>query len=252
MVQLRTIQRAFKIIKTLEQLDGAGPAALARELNLPKSTAHDYLRTLETTGYVIKSDGIYYLSYDFLATGKRLQYRNKLYQVARLELKALAREIDENVNVSIVEDEQWVLLDSVRGNRSFDLGVYPGLQTPLHTHAAAKSILAHLPEEQRETLFDTELEAVTEHTITDPEQLRSELSDIRDAGYAVDSDQQVVGMGTVAAPVLVEEDVVGSIAIVCPSGRLEDDEYRDTLTRKIRESADTIGVNYLYGEFSRG
>ena len=250
MTRLTTVQRAFEVIEMLWRLDGGGPAALADRLDLPKSTVHDYLQTLETTGYVVQQDGVYHLSYKFLATGTRLQHRNKLYNVTRQELKALAEDTDENANIGIVENKRWILLNSERGDRSLDLGTFPGLSTPLHTHAAAKALLAHLPESQREAVFADGFASVTEQTMTDPTALQSELETIRENGYAVDTDQQVKGMGVVAAPILADGTAVGSVAIVCPSGRLDDEPYYKELIRKVRESADTISVNYVYGDHS--
>ncbi|MFC6723576.1 IclR family transcriptional regulator [Halobium palmae] len=244
---LTTIQRAFEMIEALLRLDGAGPARIAREFGIPRSTAHDYLRSLETTGYVIERDGVYRISHQFLATGGRLKRRNPLYHVARGELAALARDTGEVANVSIEEGGQWILLHKELGERALDLGTYPGLHTPLHTHAAGKSILANLSESARTAIIENGLERMTEHTVTDPEELEAELAAIREDGYAIDADQQVVGMGVVAAPLLVDGSVLGAVAIVCPSKRLLNEPYRRELTQKVLESSDTITVNYRFG-----
>ena len=51
---IKTVDRAFTIIDTLDELGGAKLTDLARELDMPTSTAHTYLQTLVETGYVAR------------------------------------------------------------------------------------------------------------------------------------------------------------------------------------------------------
>jgi len=243
----QTVQRAFNVIHVLEALDGAGPAELADHLDIPKSTAHDYLQTLERIGYVTNEAGTYRIGFRFLGLGERMKQRNRYFQIAKPSINALAADTGETVNVGIEEGGEWVMLHVVRGDHSLNEGSYSGLRTPLHTHAAGKVVLANLPAERREEIVEDGLTRVTDETITDPARMRSALERIRENGYAVDADQQVLGMGVVAFPISIDDSVVGSVAIVCPSGRLEDDQYRDELIRKVRETAETIVINYRYG-----
>lgn len=245
---LRTIERAFRIVAVLQQLNGAGPAELAVHMDIPKSTAYDYLRTLESTGYVVHENGEYHVGYRFLAVGSRLKHRNRLFHVAKPELEKLASETGELSNVAIEEDGDCVILHHVEGTQSLDLGIYSGLRLPIHSHATGKAILAHLSEKDTREIVDPEgLERITEHTVTNTEHLTAELETIREEGHAVDWDQQVIGMGVVAVPILVDNVVLGSVAIVCPTDRLQNQTYRDNLRQKVRETANTIMVNYQYG-----
>ena len=245
---LRTIERAFEVIDVLWELNGTGPAELAKHMDLPKSTAHDYLRTLASTGYVVRQDGQYQIGHQFLAMGGQLKYRNRLFHIARPELKKIASETGELSNIGIEEDGKCVTLHAVKGTQSLNLGIHSGLITPMHSHATGKAILAHLPYEYVHDIIDSEgLEQMTKHTITDVETLIAELETIREDGYAVDWDQQVVGMGVVAVPILVDDDVLGAVTITCPTDRLKDRTYREELVRALREAANTIMINYQYG-----
>jgi DNA-binding IclR family transcriptional regulator len=246
---LRTITRAFEVIELLWELHGASLAEMTRRLDLPKSTLHDYLRTLEMTGYVTKTDDTYRLSYRFLTTGGRLRNRNRFFQTARSEVRRLAIETGELPSIGIEEDGECVILHAMRGEKSLDLGIYPGLRTPLHSHATGKVLLAHLPERYaEEVVFSDGLEPVTDNTITDVEELKRELAAIREQGYAVDWDEQVLGLGAVSVPILIEDELIGSLSISCPTGRIEDEAYREELVRSVREAGNTIMVGYQYGQ----
>lgn len=245
---LTTVRRAFDVLNLLWELDGATPSELAREMDLPDSTVYDYLRSLAETKYVTSEDGEYRLSSYFLTVGGEMRYRNRLFQVAKPEMRRVARETEQLVGLTVENDGVAVILHQEGGSQALSLGTYPGAATPLHTLATGKAILAHLPDERVAEIIDERgLEQRTEQSITDPDDLLAELDEIRHDGYAVDWDEQVVGMGMAAVPILIEEEVLGSFGVVVPTGRITDDEYQANLLRKLEELANTVTINYRYG-----
>ncbi|WP_121743140.1 IclR family transcriptional regulator [Natronorubrum halophilum] len=245
---MSSVLRAFTVLETLWEVNSAGPSEIAARLDIPKSTAHVYLRTLAETGYVINDGGEYRLSYRFLTTGSRLKHRNSLFQVAEEFLKDLADRTGELVSLVVEQSGQAVILHKTFGDRSLELGIYSGMTTPLHTNATGKVILAYLPDERTDEIIETQgLARVTDETITDEAVLRSELDEIRKRGYAVDWNQQVIGMGIIAAPILVEGRLDGAVGIVSPTGRIRNDRYQRTLLQKLQETIDSISIKYRYG-----
>jgi DNA-binding IclR family transcriptional regulator len=244
---LQTVERAFEVLELLEREQELGPSAVAEALGVTKATAHDYLSTLEAAGYLMNRDGNYRVGYRILGLGSRVKYRDSLFNAARAPLRELSTELDELVHVGIEEQGEWVLLHHEGDVSTVDLGTYPGLRFPIHAQAAGKVILAHLPDDRIQEIVETNgLAPVTDKTITDTDRLRDELDTIVADGYAVDSEQLVAGVGIAAAPILVDGDAVGSISIACPSGRLQNQEYVDTITQRLTEAADEISINYRY------
>ncbi|MFH5800889.1 IclR family transcriptional regulator [Haladaptatus sp. CMAA 1911] len=242
---LQTVIRAFEIIELLWEGNITGPSDLARQMDMPRSTAHDYLRTLESTGYVVRRDGQYHVGYRFLAMGSRLKHRNRLFHIAKPVLEQIASETGELATVSVEERGRWVVLHDESGPRSLNLGTYPGRRTPLHSHAAGKVILAHLPDEDVEEILDTHgLDPVTENTVTNVETLREELRTIRDDGYALDCNQQIPGMCVVAVPLLNDATVLGALSIATTTDRLKDSAFRSELIEHVRRGAKTITNEY--------
>lgn len=245
---LTTVVRAFEVLELLWELDGAGPTAVAQRLDVPNSTAYDYLRSLAETKYVDAQDGEYVLSPRFYTIAGKMKYRNRLFQIAKPEMQRFAAETGELVGLTVEMDGQALILHQEEGGQALRLGTYPGAVIPMHTHAAGKAILANLPPERvAEIVEDGDLVGMTEHTVTDPEALEDELARIREDGYVVDWDQQVVGMGMAAVPMLVEDRVFSSIGVVAPTERLKNEQYQDQLLQKLQELANTITVNYRYG-----
>lgn len=244
---LKTVQRAFKIIEILWKQTSVTPAELAARFDVPQSTIYDYLQTLQSMEYITRVDGEYQLSYKLLAVGARVKYRSRLFRVARNELQQLVAETGEVADINVEDNGRAVILHYERGEQALDLGMYPGMRTPIHTHASGKAILAHLSEARIDEIIDTHgLEQMTNETITSVSRLKNELEQIRSDGYAVDWDQQVTGMGVIAAPIIADDDILGAVGIVAPSDRIQNDPYQKQLRQKVREASSTISINYKY------
>lgn len=245
---LSTIQRAFEILDLLWELDGAGPTELAERMDLPNSTVYDYLRTLSDTKYVTCENGVYRLSTYFLTIGGEMKHRNQLFQVAKPEMKRVAEETDELVGLTIENGGVGVVFHQEEGQQALSVGTYPGAAHPLHTIATGKVILAYLPEERVDEIIAIKgLEQRTKHSITDPDRLKTELEEIHNQGYAVDWNEQVVGLGMLAVPILINERVIGSFGIALPTERIQNASYKETLLQELREMENTVTLNYQYG-----
>lgn len=245
---LTTVVRAFDVIEVLWRIDGGGVSDVARELDLPKSTTHEYLTTLAAAGVAVNEGGTYRLSLKLLAIGSRIQYRKRLFHVSRPELVKLAETTGQAANVTIEERGRAVILASEGNAEGVSLGTYPGLASPMHSLAAGKVILAHRPRSFVESVIDEHgLEAVTAETITDRGALFEELDEIEARGHAVDRDEHVVGMGVVAAPIDHDGEVIGSVTVVCPTTTLADEDRREALVEAARDASKVIAFNYQYG-----
>ena len=64
--QVKSVRTGFRIIEILQNRDGVRPDELERQLELAKSTIHNYLSTLESMGYVVEREGTYHLGLRFL------------------------------------------------------------------------------------------------------------------------------------------------------------------------------------------
>jgi DNA-binding IclR family transcriptional regulator len=246
---LKTVHRAFEIIEILWEQTSASTSELAERLDVPESTIYDYLQTLQSIGYITRTQGECRLSYKPLTVGGRVKYRSRLFRVAQSELQRVVTETGEVADINIEDNGQAVILHYERGDQALDLGMYPGMRTPLHTHASGKAILAHLSEDRVDDIIDRHgLESMTDQTVTDIDALKDELEGIREEGYAVDWDQQVSGMGIIAAPVLVNDDILGAVGIIAPSDRVRDESYQSQLQQRIREASSSISINYQYSQ----
>lgn len=244
---LKTVVRTFEVLDILERQRGAGPTTVADEMGVNRSTAHDYLRSLEKTGYVVNEGGSYQIGYRFLQRGSRLKYRNQFFHAAKEPMEKLSTQLNVTTQIGKEESGEWVLIDSYGERLSMNMGTYPGFRTDLHVNAAGKVLLANFQGETVERIIENqELAPYTEHTITDKKTLRKELQQISQQGYAVDWNEAAIGIGFVACPVLNGDKVLGSVSVGCPTSRLKRESYRETLIEEIQAVAEGISVSVRY------
>lgn len=244
---VRATETSLRIIEALRELDGAGVTELAAHLDLPKSTVHTHLQTLRRSEYVVKRDGNYDVGLRFLGLGEYARQRRRLSTIGPPEIEKLADETAEMANLLVEEHGRGVFLYRAKGADAVHMDTHAGKRVPLHTTGFGKAILAHLPDERVERILDRHgLPAVTPSTITDRGRLLEELETIRERGYAYDDEERLEGLRCVAAPVIVDDDVLGAVSVSGPRSRIRGDWYREELPSLVMSTANVIEINSTY------
>jgi IclR family acetate operon transcriptional repressor len=89
-----------------------------------------------------------------------------------------------------------------------------------HSTGVGKALLAGFPpEEVRALLARTGMPAATEKTITTADGFLAALEDVRRRGYAVDDNEQEIGVRCLAVPV-PDSPTAAAISISGPAGRV--------------------------------
>lgn len=245
---LTTVEMAIRIIRTLEELDGARVTELATHLDISKSTAYNYLATLQQENFVVKEQKQYKLSLQFLLCGEYVRNRNTLYKHGKEEIEKLAESTGEYANLFTEQHGMGINLYKVQGNNAVGSGYQTDkLQHPdyLHCTSTGKAILAYLPKDRVDDILDQHgLPKQTPNTITDRDELFDELEKVREQGYASNDEEEVEGLRAVGAPVIDRhEDVLGSLSVAGPTSRLKGDQFREDLPEKVQSTANVIEVN---------
>lgn len=243
----KSVGRTFLIVEELADSGAMTVSEISENIGIPVSTVHDYLQSLVQMGYVTRENKQYRPTTKFLEIGYQQLHRSEIYTAAESKLDELAQQTDEHVTLMTEENGEGVLLDVREGDRSVNLLSYPGARMPLHATAPGKAILAHMPSDRVDEIIEEQgLPALTKHTITDPERLRTQLSKIREQGYAVDDGERIAGMVLVAAPILDREDHVrAAICVAAPRNRFEG-QREEQISSLVREAANVIQVQIDY------
>lgn len=240
---IKSVRTTFAIVDELIDRGGAGVTDLADALGCSKTTVHTHLTTLSRLGYVTRDADGYRASLGFLTTGNLVREGFDIYRYGTSVANALAESTGEVVHLAVEEDRKVHFVHATRGGPEAIESVTPvGRTTLLHATAVGKAMLAHMPEDRREAVLAGELAPMTSRTITDPARLREELDRIRERGYAVNDQEQVLGARSVGCPVkYVSGGLMGAIVVSGHAARLDDARIAE-LAARVREAANQIEI----------
>jgi DNA-binding IclR family transcriptional regulator len=245
---LKSVERLFAIIGTLEELDGARVTEIAAQLDMPKSTVHGHLSTMYRHGYVTKEGGEYHLSLCFLRLGEYVRRRNYAYVLAEEKVAQLAERTGERAQFIVEEHGQGIYVHRKTGEHGVMTNSNIGVSVPLHATAAGKAILGALPEPYMETILEEiELERFTENTITDPDALRAELQTVRERNYVFNNEESTKGLSAVGVPVLEQSGaVLGAISISGPTHRMNGEWFTEELPSTLLGTANELELDITF------
>jgi DNA-binding IclR family transcriptional regulator len=241
---IQSIERAAAILRLLSgRTRRLGVVELAGELDLPKGTVHGLLRTLQRVGYVEQDaeSGKYQLGAALLHMGSSYLDGNELRTRALNWSDALAARSGESVRIGTLHENQVLVVHHVFRPDDSHQALEVGALLPVHATALGKALLAYHEYLSAELARDG-LRAYTGSTITDLYRLRRELRDVRERGFAVDLEELLDGVASVASPIDDRRGLtVGAIGISGAVERLcEDGGPRDELVSYVREAARAV------------
>lgn len=247
--RVKSTQTLFTIIDELREQECAGVSRLAAELDMPKSTVHVHLKTLEEEGYLIKDGSKYRLGFRFLELGGETRQQLDVFRVARSEIDELAAETGEVAHLGVEENGMRVLLYS----SADDDGLYDnspvGYRTHIHWTAMGKALLAKLSDDRVDAVIDEHgLPKATEHTVTDRDSLFEELDEIRQRGYAIENDEHRDGLSTISMATERGSACQGpaGIGISGPTHRIAEKNVDDSLVRAIQSAVNVVNLELEY------
>jgi DNA-binding IclR family transcriptional regulator len=245
---VKTTETVFTVIEGLEELDGARVTELADHLDLADSTVHSHLATLYDMGYVVKEGDQYLIGSRFLKLGEAAKERKEAFEMVKPKVKELAEKTEERCQFIVEEHGRGVYLHRETGSRAVWTDSGLGNRIYLHSTASGKTVLANLPEERVDAIFDRwGLPALTDNTITERAELLEELDTIREQGYAVNEEESTEGLRAVGVPVMDGSgDLVGALSVSGPSHRMKGEWYEREIPDLLLGTANELELNLQY------
>lgn len=245
----QTTLRSLSIVETLEALDSATFATVAKEVGLAKSTTYAHLETLREAGYVVKEGERYRLSLEFFHIGGSLVTRKPYYRMIKAKVRDLARMTDERAQFIVEEDGRGIyLVTDAESPTAVQADVYLGKWVSLHSTAAGKAILASLPRARVEAIISERgLPAETEYTITDREALFEELDAVSERGYAYNKSERVPKQWAIGVPVVGRHgELIGGLSVSGPENRMKGERISEELPSTLLGVANEIELNLAH------
>jgi DNA-binding IclR family transcriptional regulator len=237
---VQSLERALSILVVLgRHEEPLGVTRLGNELQLAKSTVHRLLATLEPSGFVTRTpQGRYGLGLRLFELGCVAVRNLGLREAARPVMQRLALQTAETVNLAVWDHAEAVFIEKVEGCAPARLLARIGGRAPAHASSCGLVLLAHQRPEVQERACRS-LRRFTDKTITDVQELRRRLEEIRRQGYAFSTGAWHPEGAALAAPVRSRGgEVVGSLAVAAPPQRLA--RRVAEVSRLVRAAAEEI------------
>lgn len=254
---IQSVLRALDLLVWLAEHEGRGRLTeISQDLGYQKNTTFRLLYTLIERGFVRQTDDAgYELTFKLLTLGESVIRSTDIHHVARPHIQELARKCGESVTLAILDGNEVIYLDRVLGSARFNTSYSIGSRAKAYTTALGKAILAFSPGEVVERCAGKELLANTQYTIVDAKDLRQELEETARRGYALDNQENVLGIRCIGAPIFDRKgEVIAAISISGLAVNMTDERVKELIDPML-DTASTISAqmgfdgvrNGLYG-----
>ncbi len=215
-----------KGLAVIEAFDQERPRLTISEVanltGLTRAAARRYLLTLTHLGFVTQDRKMFSLTPRVLRLGQSYLHSARLPRIVEQELQKLAFGLKESSAAGILDGSDVICIAATTTNRVTSLPMQPGTRVPAFCSGNGRVLLAGMaPAAVDNWLSQQSLASRTQHTITDPERLRLEISRARSLGYACIDQEVESGLRTVAVPLKnYRGDVVAALNVCVHASRM--------------------------------
>jgi DNA-binding IclR family transcriptional regulator len=221
---VKTVDRLVRIVDSFSSSRLSWTLTeLSEHLDLPKSTLHRFLCSLEAHGILRQDDETkrWHLGYHLFVWGNLAEQSTALRDIARPVMRDLVAKTGETVLLTVYHAREVVCVEKAECSHSVRLALDVGTRRPPHAGASSKVLMAYLPAEEIDSIVrENGLPKLCVNTITDSDDLDAELTRIRECGYALSMEETDLGAWGVATPIRDwDGEVVAAIGVAGPSSR---------------------------------
>jgi len=196
-------------------------SAIAKELELPRTSVFRIMKTLEVEGMVRSIGKSYVMGHRLINLGLQVVSQIPERNLCVPILHALTEKTQESTHFAILSGSNALLIEVCDSPHALRVASRPGTLADMHCSSSGKIMLAYSTPEARDNLLGRiKFVKRTEKTHTSKESLLPELDEIRRLGYAVDDVEYHDHVRCLGAPVFnALNQVVGVIGMTAARSR---------------------------------
>lgn len=244
---VQTIERVSLILEMVgSSPQGMSIKDLAAGLKLPKGTIHRILSSLSYFGYIRQDpeNKAYFLGLKLMELSALLGNQLDLRKVAEPILRDLAQRTKQTAHMVILDRYEVVYIEKIETEQAGGLKMASrvGSHNPVHSSAVGKVILSHFSDEELdEFLREKGLPRRTANTITDPAGFRDHLKTVKNQGYAIDDEENELGIRCLGAPIFDgKARPIAAISVSGPAFQMTKKVLQDTVRKEVVAAASEI------------
>lgn len=239
---VQSVQRTFGILEHITTAPHPMTLSeIAEQVAVPVPTTHRILQALASMGYVRQLPTRRYgLGPRFITMGEVAS--RQLGAGAQPRLAEVAETLGETANMAILDTDMAMYVAQVPSSRSMRMFTEVGRRVHMHATGVGKAILAQLKDEQVCSIVERSgLPSFTQNSIRDVPNLLRELENTRSRGYAMDDNEQEIGVRclSVAVPHTPNQS---AISVSGPVTRV-DQSFADRAVPLLKQVAQEIATD---------
>lgn len=214
------VDRALTVLETLVRTeDPLTLTALAKAAGIPLATCASIAYTLEQRGYAVRRivgrSHFWRPTLRLYSLAAELVRQVDLPSIAQSELQALADRLAMPAHVGILEGASVVYVAKAATPGFIQFDTYRGKVAPFDLTALGRAIAAFLPDAELGSLLERLTPGVGPKAARpDPDAFLAILKVVRDAGYAIEDEEEQADIACVAAPFFdAEGHVAGAVGV---------------------------------------
>ncbi|MEO6924683.1 MAG: IclR family transcriptional regulator [Bryocella sp.] len=219
-----SVERAFAILEMLNtSRRGWNVSEISRKLGLPKSSTHVLISTLCRLAY-IKEAGTgrrFQLSAKMYGLGSNALHATPLPEISLPHMHWAVQQSHLTSHIGILEKGQIIFIQKVDGPGIIKFDTYLGKCSELHCTGLGKALLAYQPEEMVQSLLSKHsFSRFTRNTIPTLAKFVAELAKVRRDGYAIDDEEEELGIRCIAVPIFEHGKSVAAVSLTGTTSQL--------------------------------
>jgi len=223
---VQALERGLMLLLALAKQGSATLSDLALRIDMPPSSAHRVLATLQKHGFVdfdeVKQE--WAIGIEVFNIGSSYLGRTNLVEAAQKVMRPLMRETGETANLAIPDGGDVVFISQIETANPIRAFFSPGTRSHMHASGTGKALLADLSAQELEKILHNKgLPEFTPKTLTTAEALFADLEEIRKRGWSFDDEERYAGMRCVAAAIYNSfGQAIAGVSVSGPAVRFEE------------------------------
>jgi IclR family mhp operon transcriptional activator len=238
---VRSLERGLKVLAALNRCHGAGAQQLARLVALPRPTVYRLLETMESLGYVTRSDESWTLTAQVKALSSGFHDDVWVTRVAAPILHELGREVLWPVDLVTFENDAMIIRETTHAESPFsiDRGM-AGTHLPVLQTSGGRAHLAFSPATEREIILARlrRSEKPGDALARDAQFVARILKETRQFGYGFRTDGFNPHTASISLPIQIDGRVLACITMIWIASALR---FEDAVARNLDPIRRAVG-----------
>ncbi|MED4228728.1 IclR family transcriptional regulator [Neobacillus cucumis] len=240
---LQSVQHGLQILQlfTIEK-PVWGITEIANALQIHKSTVSRLIADLLVEGFLQKEGHKYSLGFSLLSISGVITSHLEIHRESKDVLKKLVSDLEESAHIAILEGKEITYVNKIECADPVSLLSSIGKKNSVTCTSAGKVLLAFEPNDKIESIMAEGLQRMGPNSITAPEQLKGQLSQIKQQGFSICIDEMHENVVSIAAPVRdYTSEVVAAVSVVGTRERIHHTKING-FTERIIGAANEISM----------